>query len=64
VLYAVGPSSALGLSGAGYGLLFATIAGGSLVGALIAERVEQRLGRARTLALGILGGALIVTTRL
>lgn len=61
VLYAVGPNSALGLSGAGYGLLFATIAGGSLVGALIAERVEQRLGRARTLALGILGGALIVT---
>ncbi len=61
VLYAVGPNSALGLSEVSYGLLFATIAGGALVGALIAERVEHRLGRARTLALGILGGALIVT---
>src|SRR6266545_4996931 len=55
VLYAVGPDSAMGLSEAGYGLLFATIAAGSLLGALVADRVERRLGRARTLALGALG---------
>ena len=61
VLYAVGPDSAMGLSEAGYGLLFGTIAAGSLLGALVADRVERRLGRARTLALGILGGALTVT---
>jgi MFS family permease len=57
VLYAVGPNSAMGLSEAGYG----TIAAGSLLGALVADRVERRLGRARTLALSILGGALTVT---
>jgi MFS family permease len=61
VLYAVGPDSAMGLSEAGYGLLFGTIAAGSLLGALVADRVERRLGRARTLALSILGGALTVT---
>src|SRR5512132_539986 len=61
VLYAVGPDSAMGLSDAGYGLLFATIAAGSLLGALVADRVERRLGRARTLTLSILGGALTVT---
>jgi len=61
VLYAVGPDSAMGLSEAGYGLLFGTIAAGSLLGALVADRVERRLGRARTLALGVLGGVLTVT---
>jgi MFS family permease len=61
VLYAVGPDSAMGLSEAGYGLLFATIAGGSLLGSLVADRVERRLGRARTLTLSIFGGALTVT---
>jgi len=61
VLYAVGPNSAIGLSEAGYGLLFATIAAGSLVGALVAERVERRLGRPGTLALSFLGGVLTVT---
>ncbi|MGB3829323.1 MAG: MFS transporter [Ornithinimicrobium sp.] len=61
VLYAVGPNSALGLSEVGYGVLFAAIAGGALGGSLVAERVEKHLGRARTLGVGILGGALIVT---
>jgi MFS family permease len=61
VLYAVGPDSAMGLSDAGYGLLFATIAAGSLLGALVAGRIERRLDRGRTLALGILGGAFTVT---
>jgi MFS family permease len=56
VVYAVGPSSAMGLTGATYGVLFATLAAGSLVGALLAERIIRRLGRSRSLAFGILGG--------
>jgi MFS family permease len=56
VLYAVGPHSAMHLTEAGYGLLFATIAAGSLVGAILADPIIRRLGRSRSLALGILGG--------
>ena len=56
VLYAVGPDSAMGLTEVGYGLLFATIAAGSLVGALLADRIIRRLGRSRSLFVGILGG--------
>jgi MFS family permease len=62
VLYAVGPGSAMRLSEAAYGVLFATIAAGSLVGALLAEPIIGRLGRARSLALGILGGVATVGT--
>jgi MFS family permease len=62
VLYAVGPDSAMGLTEAGYGLLFATIAGGSLVGALLADPIIRRLGRSRSLALGIFGGVATVGT--
>jgi hypothetical protein len=60
VLYAVGPAFAMGLSEPGYGLLITTAAAGSLLGSLVAERVEQRLGRARSLLLTILGCALLV----
>jgi MFS family permease len=60
VLYAVGPASAVGLSEPAFGLLLATVAAGSLLGFLIAERVEQRLGRARSLLLTILGSSLLV----
>jgi predicted MFS family arabinose efflux permease len=56
VLYAVGPDSAMGLSEVRYGLLFATITAGSLIGALLADRIIRRLGRSRSLFLGILGG--------
>ncbi|MBG0829157.1 MFS transporter [Planomonospora sp. ID67723] len=56
VLYAVGPGSAMGLSEPAYGLLLTAVAAGSLLGALIAERVERLLGRSRSLALTILTG--------
>jgi MFS family permease len=60
VLYAVGPDSAMGLTEVTYGLLFATIAAGSLIGALLADPIIRRLGRSRSLALGILGGVATV----
>jgi MFS family permease len=56
VLYAVGPDSAMGLTEAAYGVLFATLAAGSLIGALLADPIIGRLGRSRSLLLGILGG--------
>jgi MFS family permease len=59
-LYAVGPDSAMGLTEAGYGVLFATIAAGSLIGALLADPIIGHLGRPRSLLLGILGGVGIV----
>jgi MFS family permease len=62
VLYAVGPTSAMGLSDPGFGLLLTTTAAGSLLGSLTAERVERRLGRARSLVLTIVGCTLMVGT--
>lgn len=62
VLYAVGPGSAMGLSEPAYGMLLTATAAGSLLGSLVAERIERRLGRARSLALTILGSALLVGT--
>jgi MFS family permease len=62
VLHAVGPGSAMRLTEASYGLLFGTIAGGSLIGALLADPIIRRLGRSRSLALGILGGVATVGT--
>jgi MFS family permease len=60
VLYAVGPDSAMGLTEATYGVLFATIAAGSLIGALLADPIIRSLGRSRSLFLGIVGGVGIV----
>ena len=54
VLYAVGPDSAMGLSEAGFGLLLTAGALGSLVGSFVAEWLEERLGRARSLLLNVL----------
>ena len=62
VLYAVGPDSAMGLTEAAFGVLFATIAAGSLVGAILADPIIRRLGRTRSLALGVLGGVAVVGT--
>ncbi len=55
VLFAVGPGSSLELSEPAFGVLFATLAAGGLVGGLIAERVQRRLGRARTITLSVFG---------
>ena len=60
VLYAVGPSSPMGLSKTGFGILLTTDAAGSLLGSFIAERVERRLGRARTLVIAFAAGAALV----
>ncbi|WP_233621711.1 MFS transporter [Amycolatopsis sp. WAC 04182] len=57
VLYAVGTSSAMGLTDQAYGFLLATIAIGSFAASFVAERIELALGRSRTLALSLLTGA-------
>jgi MFS family permease len=56
VLYAVAPGP-MGLSDVGYGLLLTVTGAGSLLGAAYAERIERRLGTARTLLLSQLGFA-------
>ncbi|CAN5752480.1 MFS transporter [soil metagenome] len=55
VLFAVGPGSEMELSEPAFGALFATMAFGGLVGGLIAERVQARIGRARALTLTVFG---------
>jgi len=49
-LYAVEPGP-MGLSGAGFGVLLAILAVGSVLGSLLVDRIERRLGRRRTLLL-------------
>jgi MFS family permease len=53
VLYAVGPRSAMRLTDGQYGLLLAALAVGSMAGALVAEALERRFGRARCLVLSL-----------
>lgn len=60
VLYAVGPSSAMGLSEQAFGVLLTTAAAGSLCGSFAAARIERALGRARSLALTVAGSTLFV----
>ncbi|MEV5692553.1 MFS transporter [Micromonospora globbae] len=60
VLYAVGPTSAMHLSEQAFGVLLTTIAAGSLAGSMVAERVERLLGRAATIAVAYLSGALLL----
>ena len=60
VLYAVGESSAVGLSEQAFGLLLSTIAVGSLLGSFVAEWAERVLGRARSIVLGFVAGALLI----
>lgn len=62
VLYAVGPHSAMKLTDPGYGILLTASALGAVLGSFVAEAVERRLGRARSLALTVLGSVLTVAT--
>ncbi|MFJ8893518.1 MFS transporter [Leifsonia sp. NPDC102414] len=62
VLYAVGPNSAMKLTDPGYGLLLTASALGSVLGSFAAEGAERWLGRAKALALTILGSVLTVAT--
>ncbi len=55
VLFAVGPDSAMQLSEPQFGLLFATLAAGALLGGFLAEHAQRRFGRARTLTLSVAG---------
>ena len=60
VLYAVGPGSPLGLTEPAYGFLLTTLAAGGLIGSFVGGWIERRLGRARSLRLGVLCGAALV----
>ncbi|CAN5763102.1 MFS transporter [soil metagenome] len=59
VLYAVAPGP-MGLSEPAFGLLLTTTALGAVGGTLVAPRLIERVGRARTLVLSIAGNALLV----
>jgi MFS family permease len=60
VLFAVGEGSAMELTEPGFGLLLTSIAAGSVLGSLVAEGIEQRFGRSRSLALAILASVPLV----
>jgi MFS family permease len=62
VVYAVGDDSALGLSEPQFGVLFAMLAAGGLVGGLVADRVQQALGRARALTVSVVATFAFVVT--
>lgn len=54
VLFAVGSASTLGLTEVQYGVLMTATAIGAFVGTLIAEGIQRRLGRSKTLIVMIL----------
>ena len=60
VIFAVGPESDMGLTESGYGVILTTVAAGSLVGSFVAETIERRLGRARSLLLTAVGSSILV----
>ncbi|WIX90601.1 MFS transporter [Amycolatopsis sp. DG1A-15b] len=57
VLYAVGPDSAMGLSGEAYGWLLSLVAAGCLAGSFFAEPAERALGTARAIGIAFFLGA-------
>ena len=59
VLYLVGPESAGRLTDPQYGLLMTATAVGGLLGSVVADRVERGIGRSRSLALTVVGGAVL-----
>lgn len=62
VLFAVGSGSAMGLTEPQFGILVAVGAAGGLMGGVVAERVQRRIGRARTLTLSVFGMIAYVAT--
>jgi MFS family permease len=60
VLYAVGADSPMGLTEPQYGVLLTATAVGAFLGTFIAERVEKKLGRSRTLLLMIVVTSLAI----
>ncbi len=60
VLYLVGPESAAGLTDPQYGLLMTATAVGGLLGSVVADRVERRIGRRRSLVTTVVGSAVMV----
>jgi MFS family permease len=62
VIYAVGPESSLRLTEPQFGLLFAILAAGGLIGSLTAERVQRSIGRAKTLTISVILNATYVFT--
>lgn len=61
VLYAVAPGP-MGLDETGFGLLMTTMVVGSLLGSVVVERLEARLGRARLLVVAVLMSGLSIAT--
>lgn len=62
VLYAVGPSSAMGLSEPAFGVLLASLAVGALLGTFVAEPAERWWGRQMSLiAMLVAGGVMLAT---
>lgn len=57
VLYAVGPGSAMGLSGFGYGVLTGAGGVGAVLGSLLAPHTERWLGRSTVLLLAVVASA-------
>ncbi len=53
VLFAIGPESPMGLTEPQYGLLSTAMAIGAVLGSLSATRITARLGRSRSIAIGI-----------
>lgn len=60
VLYAVGPTSTLGLDETGFGLLILSAAAGSVSITLVSERLQKLFGRARSLTISVLGMVLFI----
>jgi MFS family permease len=60
VLYLVGPESPGGLTDPQYGLLMTATAVGGLLGSVVADGVERRLGRSRSLAVSVIGSVVFV----
>lgn len=60
VLYAVGPTSTLGLDETGFGLLILSAAAGSVSVTLVSERLQKLFGRARSLTISVLGMVLFI----